>query len=262
MKMIHVPVHRNQLKGWSDNRARTKIDRYDPGYALHMLLSAMFGKSILQPFRLLQSSHRSTATLYGYTRQNPEHLRDLAKTVAGPDDLTILDPDQMLWKQMPDRFKRGQMLGFDIRTRPIERVEAMKRTQSGQLHSTFTERDYFPRYGQHREQCNGNGNGKRLRRERNPKDTGERLRVLAGPQTVDGRRSRDVPPRRAFYQGTAYRGRNRTVVGPDATLQGTLRIGDPDEFRKKLEHGVGRHKAYGYGMMLLRPPDNPPMAAV
>lgn len=261
MKMIHVPVHRNRLKGWSENRARTKLDRYDPGYALHMLLSAMFGKSILQPFRLLQSSHQSTATLYGYTRQDPEHLRDLAKTVAGPDDLTILDPDQMLWKQMPDRFKRGQMLGFDIRTKPIERVEATKRTQSGQRHSTFTERDYFPMYGQHREQCNGNGNGNGSAGNGTPRTRESDYtcwldhKLSTAAEVVTCRLA-------AFYRGTAYRGRNRTVVGPDATLQGTLRIADPDEFRKKLEQGVGRHKAYGYGMMLLRPPDNPPMAAV
>ena len=49
------------------------------------------------------------------------------------------------------------------------------------------------------------------------------------------------------------------MLGPDATLNGTLRINDPNEFRTKLRTGIGRHKAYGYGMLLLRPPDSLPM---
>jgi CRISPR system Cascade subunit CasE len=41
--------------------------------------------------------------------------------------------------------------------------------------------------------------------------------------------------------------------GPDAILRGELVIRDPAEFAKVLAKGVGRHKAYGCGMLLLRP---------
>ena len=40
--------------------------------------------------------------------------------------------------------------------------------------------------------------------------------------------------------------------GPDAVMQGVLTITDGDAFASLLARGVGRHRAYGYGMMLLR----------
>ena len=37
-------------------------------------------------------------------------------------------------------------------------------------------------------------------------------------------------------------------------MAGTLTIGDPDAFAAILSRGVGRHAAFGYGMLLLSPP--------
>jgi CRISPR system Cascade subunit CasE len=48
--------------------------------------------------------------------------------------------------------------------------------------------------------------------------------------------------------------KNFAPEGPDATLQGNLVIVDPARFQELLAKGVGRHKAYGFGMLLLRPP--------
>ena len=36
-------------------------------------------------------------------------------------------------------------------------------------------------------------------------------------------------------------------------MQGVLTITDGGAFASLLARGVGRHRAYGYGMMLLRP---------
>ena len=44
------------------------------------------------------------------------------------------------------------------------------------------------------------------------------------------------------------------LEGPDATVHGTMTVTDPTAFARLLAHGVGRHRAYGYGMLLLRPP--------
>ena len=49
----------------------------------------------------------------------------------------------------------------------------------------------------------------------------------------------------------------RYVEGPDAVMRGVLTITDPDAFAQLLARGVGRHRAYGYGMLLLRPPAKP-----
>ena len=47
---------------------------------------------------------------------------------------------------------------------------------------------------------------------------------------------------------------SRPIEGPDAIMSGTLTITDGDEFAELLARGIGRHRAYGYGMLLLRPP--------
>lgn len=41
---------------------------------------------------------------------------------------------------------------------------------------------------------------------------------------------------------------------PWALLHGTLEVRDPAAFMALLARGVGRHRAFGYGMVLLRPP--------
>ena len=50
---------------------------------------------------------------------------------------------------------------------------------------------------------------------------------------------------------------SRYVEGPDVVMRGVLTITDPDAFAQLLARGVGRHRSYGYGMLLLRPPGKP-----
>ena len=45
----------------------------------------------------------------------------------------------------------------------------------------------------------------------------------------------------------------RSVKGPDAVLSGKLQVGDDAAFAQLLRRGVGRHRAFGYGMLLLKP---------
>jgi CRISPR system Cascade subunit CasE len=49
---------------------------------------------------------------------------------------------------------------------------------------------------------------------------------------------------------------DRGPEGPDATIHGTLTVTDPGVFTKFLARGVARHRAYGYGMLLLHPPNH------
>ena len=40
-------------------------------------------------------------------------------------------------------------------------------------------------------------------------------------------------------------------------MSGALTITDGEKFAQLLARGIGRHRAYGYGMLLLRPPGKP-----
>lgn len=65
--------------------------------------------------------------------------------------------------------------------------------------------------------------------------------------TGKSRRARMVELRREPFFGGGARGERPNVV-----LEGTLRVTDADAFRALLARGVGRHRAFGFGMLLLR----------
>lgn len=50
------------------------------------------------------------------------------------------------------------------------------------------------------------------------------------------------------------RGGGERIERPNAVLEGTLVVADPVAFRATLARGLGRHRAFGFGMLLLRPP--------
>jgi CRISPR system Cascade subunit CasE len=45
----------------------------------------------------------------------------------------------------------------------------------------------------------------------------------------------------------------RQATGPEATFTGILSVHDAEAFAGLLARGIGRHRAFGFGMLLLRP---------
>jgi len=66
---------------------------------------------------------------------------------------------------------------------------------------------------------------------------------------------RDACRLASFRRTRTIRGaaRRKPSERPDAVLHGVLRVVDAAAFGDLLQRGVGRHRAYGYGMLLLRP---------
>ena len=53
---------------------------------------------------------------------------------------------------------------------------------------------------------------------------------------------------------TARHGKGvHTFKGPDATVKGIMTVTDSDKFIDLIARGVGRHRTYGYGMIMLEP---------
>jgi len=46
---------------------------------------------------------------------------------------------------------------------------------------------------------------------------------------------------------------SRAIDGPDVTFTGTLEVTDSAAFSALLARGLGRHRAFGFGMLLLAP---------
>lgn len=225
--LVHLPLDPRAFAAWSGHRNLGTQGPRDDGLALHVLLSSVFGKAVVQPFRLF-APDVGRWSLYAYTAVDAVSLSATAAMVGPPEALAVLPLTELRSKPLPD-LTPSLRLGFDLLVRPVRR----KMRDTG-----ATERDVFLVRAD-----------TALPNELDRADVyrdwlAERLGKAA--TLVECRLT-------AFQRRRVIRG-GRSVEGPDATLQGTLIVGDVVAFTTLLARGVGRHRAYGYGMLLLRPP--------
>ena len=258
--MVYLPLDWTAFCWWAGNRGLIGHGALDEGFALHVLLSSVFGKSVLQPFRLLHPSRAPTATLYAYSDRTHDALRKVAGVVGPPDCLQVLKVDELLAKPMPRRFRAGQRLGFDARVRPIRRLARdLPDSQSGKVLRKGSEIDAF-----RLELLQRSPDGWRKPDGRSPAGisresvyVGWLSERLANVADVDGNACRLA----SFRRSRALRGNGKGPEGPDAILHGECVVRDPVDFAARLRTGVGRHRAFGYGMLIVRPPGTAPRSA-
>ena len=249
--LIHAPLDMRRFNRWAGTRGLIRNGSFDAGYAFHVLLSTMFGKSVLQPFRLFASERRASAALYAYADVDDAELRDTAAAVAPPDCLDVINPDRIRSKRMPSHFQQGRRLGFDLRLRPVRRLHRdLADPQLGRSLSKGAEVDAF-----------------RLEVIRRfPSGWADSAAAKAGvtrqsvyAEWLCERLGNAVAVEQcslvAVSRSRALRGKNGGPEGPDAILHGTFAVASEETFARVLRNGIGRHRAYGYGMLLLRPPN-------
>ena len=252
--LISGSISMHDFRRWAGQRALIKRGMFDEGFALHILLSELFGKSELQPFRLIAPKRGRMATLYAYTDVDLETLQETARLTGTPDNIKVLNPENILSKPMPTEFEPGQRLGFNLKMRPTRRIaKAIPAPDGKNSLAKGSEVDafllnvwrYFPD-GKDNVDVSAKAAG----------ETREKVYIawlaerLEGTAAIEENQSRLV----SFQRSRALRGDGLGPEGPDVTLDGTLIVGDAEKFSTQIRGGVGRHKAYGYGMLLLRPP--------
>ena len=255
LHLIHAPLDMRRFNRWAGNRSLIRRGSFDPGLAFHILLSAMFGKGVVQPFRLFAPERRQNAALYGYADADAAELRTTADAVAPPDCLDVLNPYRMRSKPMPSDFARGRRLGFDIRLRPVRRLRRdLPDSQIGGSLSKGSEVDAF-RLELIRRFPSGWSD---------PDLAAAAARAGVTRQSVysawlSERFGDAVAVEQcrlvAFGRTRAVRGDSGAPEGPDAIVHGTFAVSNGETLAELLRNGVGRHRAYGYGMLLLRPPN-------
>ena len=256
LNLIRVPIATDALARWAGDRGwvlrHGGIATFDEGRALHHLVDEVLGPRTLRPFRLFVPPRRIAGNLYGYSRLDAEDLRDAARTYALPDHLNVLSPDRIECKAMPETWRIGQQLGFDLRARPIRRLRNDLEIPSRRL-GKGAEIDSFLLEALRRYPGDPDGMA-RANRTREVVYLDWLAERLAPAATLDRRASRLDRFRRVRVARESS-----SPEGPDATIHGTLRVSRSAAFAELLARGVGRHCAYGYGMLLLRPPNQPVM---
>ena len=245
---MRSPVGPGNADG-SDNVAAvspssTRVARYITWWTKY------WGRACSAPSGFSCRPGRLNGNLYAYSVLDATALRDSARAHALPDHLNVLSPDRLESKPMPDVWHLRQRLGFDLRVRPVRRLRRDLDTPSGGA-GKGAEIDAFLLEALRRYPSESGGMVEENRtREAVYFDwLAERLAPAA---TLDRSTSRLV----RFCRVRVARG-GSGPEGPDATVHGTMTVTDPAAFGQLLAHGVGRHRAYGYGMLLLRPPNRP-----
>lgn len=225
LNMIRARLDYRALHEWMQEK-----DLSDQDHGMHCLLGETFGSLAPRVFRTIGPRTGNIGTLYGYCQAAAEELLETARATADPVNLEIIQEGSLTGKSMDLNWKEGQQLNFELRARPVARVPRPDGRR-------YREIDFYqPGNGfQNREEAYAHWLGKQLDRK--------------GAARLD---RVQVPVCR---QVRSCRNRHgRPVEGPDVIFNGALTVLDTGKFQAALAHGIGRHKAYGYGMLLLKPP--------
>ena len=208
----------------------------DYGYALHGLLCAAFGEQAPKPFRYMGNKQG----LLAYTLESLETLR-LHASLATPDVTRALGLNELDARPFPSIWKEGQALGFEVRVRPVIRAKD-GRERDAFLHAV----DAIPA-------AEGGGIAQRamiygdwLAKQFSVDGAAQIIQT----QMEEFRLTRVLRKESADENGKR---KPRSVTGPDAVFKGRLQVGNTDAFARLLARGVGRHRAFGFGMLLLKP---------
>ena len=214
----------------------------DLGYAIHLALRRALGAAAPQPFRLFEDRGRLLA--YCADLQTLEAVRDLPPVDDGAETARdALALETLEAKPMPTTWRVGQEFDFEVRLRPVRRTGVAKRTKDRP-----GEHDAFGLAVRGRPAAEWPSRETvylAFAREKLESECAiavSRLSLTALTRTEVARSRHD---------GGAPRKR---IDGPDITVTGRLAVANPLGFMPLLGRGVGRHRAFGFGMLLLRPP--------
>lgn len=238
--LVKVPLRPDKLVRAARARQLPLRD-VDEGYLCHCILRELWQAMAPTPFVL--SERGRVVELWGYSAADAERLVDHARAFGDPSVLSVIHVlDGIASKPMP-RFRAGRRLGFLLRACPIVRL-----AQARNGHAAGAEVDVFLA------RCFAAGD-EPVSRDVVYRDwlAAQINRDITGV-TLKGARVVALSRRRLFRrtQGTERRGGR--LERPDVRFEGELVVADGDRFNAWLAHGVGRHRAFGFGAVILAPP--------
>lgn len=257
----------------------------DAGYAVHAVLAASFGALAPKPWVLLPPGEGGgrAGRILAYGDAPLQALLEHAAMFADPAFSAPLVLERAESRVMPVQFARGARLGFRVRVRPVIRIgkPLAGHPRAAEREGRSRERDaYLGRVAAvERAAATASAGGRNVTRgESLPDDAVAPGRAACYLEWLDAR-LRDagasiaraprepVPSLALGARVEAFRltrlmardrsgggSRSRHPEGPDVAISGTLVVDDPDRFAAGLARGIGRFRAFGFGMLLLAPP--------
>ena len=208
----------------------------DLGYGVHAWMAAAFGCRAPKPWRLFLDKRRP-ARILGYSACDAQALREHMIEFADPSAFAVCpDPRYDIASRPMPAWREGRRLQFELQCCPVGR-----KSRSGVEKDLFLIAVESGTSSPTREQvyCDWVRRGI----EENGAALVHRL-SLEGFRLV-----------RQIRRTSGFKSERKAAVliRPMAIIRGELTVGNPTAFSTLLERGIGRHRAFGYGMLLLRP---------
>ncbi len=223
-------------------RRRLPLREVDLGYLLHCEMKELFGAESPEPFSVRDARGRHT-TVLAYSSRSKADLEEHARAFADPAVHAACDfgAGGFEEKELPRSWRAGARLGFEVRACPIVRMSSDgPRWRKGAEVDAFVARCW--------------------KQEGRPVDRGGVYREWLAREVQRGGGARLLEfEMHAFKRERLLRRdhgaerKSHHTERPDALLRGVLEVADGDAFAALLARGVGRHRAFGFGMLLLRP---------
>jgi CRISPR system Cascade subunit CasE len=229
LHLMQAKIDPVRLARWS---AEQKIS--DPDRAAHCLIYETFGaERAPKPFlmKMEKTNPLENWAVLAYTVLEETELRAIAKRNQKLAIESVMPPEAIRTTTVPDRWRPGTKLRFSVRVRPTQRGKWKEKGRPAER-DIYLERDEETSRGELYCQWVA----EIMERQGGASPAAETL---------------------AMNQFTIRRIRRQKTsgytLGPDATISGALEVRDSERFSELLATGIGRHRAYGYGMMLLQP---------
>ena len=253
MFMLDMHLDSAKLMRFSHMHGHPLSPDEDFGYAVHAWLAAALGGLAPQPFRLFERS--DGLHLLGYAQHSAHELCDHVQTFSEPMAAEVCRWASVASKSMPDTWAKGRRVGFEVRACPVSRKERERDVFLSALDRAKASGAYLPS----REIVYLDWLVQRMR-----------AATESGGDFVDVRGEGHAPvveflPEHISIVGfrrvkVLRHGRSRNpsnkhgIERPDVIFSGELIIRNSQEFGGLLKRGIGRHRAFGFGMLFLRPP--------
>jgi len=234
LQLIRFRPNALAFQRWGHNQ-RLLQRGADTGYAWHAVMRAALGDDAPQPFAVRGKDE--SLELLAYSDADTRLWKAMAQDKDAIDALAL---ERIDVKALPENLCPGDRLSFEVRVRPVIRSRS-GRNNSRELDAAVLAKETDP--SAQREASYRKWLDKELGRDGAAK-------LVEAPRMVSFRRTRVLRRTQAATSGRQL----KTIEGPDVLFRGLLEIADAEAFYKLLARGLGRHRAFGFGCLLLAPP--------
>lgn len=213
----------------------------DTGYLVHGQIGELFGDLRPRLFHLA-STQGARWRVLAYGHNPADSLRRHAAQFADPTVHAAVDWETFASKAMPRAWSEGQRLGFEVRVCPV-----IRKSGQGEKHRPGAEVDVFLA------RCWSAGEGTAVDREEVYREWFASQLARHGGAISKATRVERMQRHHLVRRTQGETRKAHVLERPDVTLSGELVVTDPEAFNGLLVRGIGRHRSFGFGMLMLKP---------